>query len=171
MMTSNEKADWFTRVMYRVFLFQPWHSMVAMKTTAAGGRRSVAAVKTSHGTSCGVSTRISEENRHFNDREDIPMAPHVTQRREWVAIILAARRSLHLDHPWEHGRFTGGFGRSHGAPRSGGSWPFWFGGFYFSVLPMTLGSVRLALGCGRTSSSTMIDHIGWYLAYNVRLGT
>ena len=45
----------------------------------------------------------------------------------------------HLDHPREHGYFTGGFGPSR-VWRLGGGWPsrFFFGGFDFGVAPYDL---------------------------------
>jgi hypothetical protein len=102
-----------------------------------------------------------------------PAAPHVDERGRWIGHDSGRDDPhYHLDRPWEHGRFPGGVGRSHVVRLQGGGRDrFWFSGFYFSVAPYDYGFCD---GWLWDSDEIAIyadpDHIGWYLAYNVRLG-
>jgi hypothetical protein len=115
-----------------------------------------------------------EQNRNFSDKAGHPNAPHVDKGKRWVGHDTGRDDAhYHLDHPFEHGRFTGGFGREH-VWHLGGGGPgrFWFNGWNWTVAPF---DVAFCDGWLWDSDDIVIyddpDHDGWYLAYNVRLGT
>jgi len=110
----------------------------------------------------------------YQDRGGHPEAPHVHGNDKWIGHN-TGRDDGHyrVEHPWEHGRFEGGFGRGHVFRIEGGNRErFWFGGNYFGVAPYDYGFCDNWLW---DSDQVVIyedpDHIGYYLAYNVRLGT
>jgi len=114
-----------------------------------------------------------EPQRNFADHDGHPNAPHV-DGRQWVGHDTGRDDArYHVDRAWEHGRFTGGFGRSHSwRLEGGGPGRFWFNGFFFSVAAAEFGYCD---GWYWDRDNIVIyedpDHEGYYLAYNTRLGT
>jgi hypothetical protein len=149
-------------------------SLPALAQKPAGGSHFGGGHPPANGPAPYHGTPHTEPNRHFSDHPGHPNAPHVHINGTWVGHDSGPNDPhYHLDHPWEHGHFSGGFGPEHvWRLRGGGPNRFWFGGFYFNVAPFDLAYVD---GWLWDSDDIVLyedpDHPGWYLAYNVRLGT
>jgi hypothetical protein len=120
---------------------------------------------------------VGPPRAEFRDAPGHPVEPHVDRHDHWVGHGYGPgpipEGRYHVDRPWEHGHFNGGFGPKHyWYIRGGGPDRFWFNNFYWSVAPYDVGYVS---GWNWNGDEVVIyddpDHPGCYLAYNVRLGT
>lgn len=109
------------------------------------------------------------------DQPGHPAGPHVDASTDrWVGHDGGKNNpTYHLDHPWQHGHFPGEIGASHVYRLGGGTRDhFRFDNFYFSVAPADYDDCADWLW--DTDDIVLYpdpDDPGWYLAYNVRLGT
>lgn len=112
--------------------------------------------------------------RNPNDWPGHPAAPHVDAPDHWVGHDTGSGDpNYHLDQPWQHGHYTGGFGPRHvWRLVGGGPARFWFNGWFWSVAPYDAG---FCMDWRWDADNVVLyedpDHDGWYLAYNLRLGT
>ena len=107
----------------------------------------------------------------YRDQAGHPDAPHVhSDTGRWIGHNTGRNdANYHMDHPFEHGHFTGGFGKGHAFRiEGGGPSRFWFGGNYFSVAPYDLDYCSDWLW---DSDQVVIypdpDHDGWYLTPHI----
>jgi hypothetical protein len=116
-----------------------------------------------------------EQNHITADRKGHPDVPHVdAKNNRWVGHDSGrSDPHFHVDQPWAHGRFSGGFGPRHVFRLAGGNRQrFWFNNFYWDVAPY---DYNIVADWNWDGDDVVIyedpDHDGWYLAYNSRLGT
>jgi len=133
-----------------------------------------APAKTS-GAPRGQQPAAATENHAKADQKGHPEVPHVhATNDQWVGHNSGPNDAhYHLDHPWAHGRFTGGFGRDHVFVLAGGNRErFWFGNFFWDVAAF---DYNIVADWNWSGDQIVIfedpDHEGWYLGYNPRLGT
>lgn len=124
----------------------------------------------------GVPNR-GGDNDHpvYRDQPGHPDAPHVhAEDDRWIGHDRGANDDhYHLDRPWAYGHFTAGIGPQHVWRLRGGNYErFDVGGYFFQVAPYDYNYANNWLW---DNDDIVIyddpDDPGYYLAYNVRLGT
>jgi hypothetical protein len=150
----------------------PARANAPARTPAAAPVRDAAPAPSNRAEGGGQQNR---QRPSYRDQPTHPEAPHVHAVDDrWVGHDSGrGDANYHLDHPWEHGRFTGGFGPDHVFRLGGGNRErFGFGGVFLSVATY---DYDYSDGWLWDSDQIVVyedpDHDGWYLAYNVRLGT
>lgn len=104
-----------------------------------------------------------------------PVAPHVDAGTgRWVGHDAGSNDPhFRLARPWPHGRFTAGVGNQYVWRMRGGTQDrFDIGGYYFQVAAFD--DVYATDWLWNNDDIVIYadpDHVGWYLGYNVRLGT
>ena len=151
------------------------HSAVGGGHVPAHGPAPARASKPARAEAPARAGQPAAENHVKVDKQGHPDVPHVDAKNDkWVGHDSgAADAHYHLAQPWEHGHFSGGFGPQHVFVLAGGNAQrFWFNNFYWDVAPYDF---NIVAGWNWTGDQIVIyedpDHIGWYLAYNPRLGT
>ncbi len=120
-----------------------------------------------------TSGRERAETRTYRDQPNHPDAPHVhASNDEWIGHYTGDAR-YHMAQPWAHGHFGGAVGPTHVFRIRGGTRArFQIDGGWFQVAPVDYPYVASWLW---SSDDVVIypdpDDDGYYLAYNVRLGT
>jgi hypothetical protein len=127
------------------------------------------------GRSAPAGRQAPQQEQRVADRPGHPLAPHVhANGDQWWGHGRGHNDSeFRLEHPWQHGRFNGPIGARHVWRLDGGDRErFNVDGYFFQIAPY---EYRYA-GDWRWDRDDIViyldpDHDGWYLGYNVRLGT
>jgi hypothetical protein len=139
-------------------------------------------------TPAGEGAQAIARPMHFvGDDQGHPYHPHVDAKDDtWIGHDTCADDPhYHLDHPWAHGRFTGGFGPQHvftlavdKVPLNIAEWiavesgRLYFDNYYWLIARYDYDTAAHWKWAGdRIAIYEDPVHDGWYLAYDPQLGT